>query len=144
MKLRNIQKVAKTARAGKKCDLIKKRKSDFPQHPVLTRLLPKCKSTISYDKQAYYITESAGNILVLILFYFIVVFPQNTFAFIFSYQVVDILCCVVITSLHNVTKATEGKQLLHVTTFCRYMQPFSTKMQELRNHASPIYFAYFA
>ena len=45
----------------KNCGLMKKRKKKwFPQHPVLTRLLPLSKESFlitSYDKQAYYITE---------------------------------------------------------------------------------------
>lgn len=41
-----------------------RKKKWFPEHPVLTRLLPQCKESFRiafYDKQAYYITGSAGN-----------------------------------------------------------------------------------
>ncbi len=77
-----------------------------------------------YYKQAYYITESAGNILVLILFYFIVLFPLSICSFIYLLvQGDDVSRRILITSFHNFPKATEGKWLLPCEV---NMQHFST------------------
>ncbi len=65
----------------------------------------------SYDKQ-----ESAGNIIVLILYYYIVVFPLSVHSFV--YLLVrgdDVSRRAIITSLRNVPKIEEGRWLLLVS-----------------------------